>query len=118
MVGRLSFNGNGVVQGNWTISFHNAAVPFGVRSHFETTGTYVVATDGHMFMEFEEFKIEPPASDDGVADGIVLRMLRREPAAGSTMHPEYTHLPGTRPGSGDGTRYDVRFAAETELGKL
>lgn len=71
MVGRLTFDGNGLAHGNWTISFHNAAVPFGVRSHFETTGSYDVATDGHMFMEFEEFKIEPPASDDGVADAIV-----------------------------------------------
>ena len=71
MVGRLVFDGSGLVHGNWTISFHNAVVPFGVRSHFETTGTYEVATDGHMFMEFEEFRIEPPASDDGIADGIV-----------------------------------------------
>lgn len=71
MVGRLTFDGNGLVSGHWTISFHNAAVPFGVRSRFQATGSYEVATDGHMFMEFEEFKVEPPASDDGVADGIV-----------------------------------------------
>lgn len=71
MVGRLTLDGNGFAHGNWTISFHHAAVPIGVRSHFETTGTYEVATDGHMFMEFEEFKIEPPASDDGIADAVV-----------------------------------------------
>lgn len=71
MVGRLTFDGNGLVSGNWTISFHNAAVPFGVRSRFATIGSYEVATDGHMFMRFEEFKIEPPSSDDGVADAEV-----------------------------------------------
>lgn len=71
MVGHLTLDGRGQVQGNWTISFHNAAVPFGVRSHYETVGTYEVTANGHMFMEFEEFQIEPPAADDGVADGIV-----------------------------------------------
>lgn len=71
MVGHLVFDGNGRAHGNWSISFHNAAVPIGIRSHFETVGTYDVASDGHMFMEFEEFKIEPPGENDGEADGIV-----------------------------------------------
>jgi len=71
MVGRLSFDGAGHVDGEWTISFHNAVVPIGVRSRFETTGTYDIEANGHMFMDFQEFKVEPPANDDGIADANV-----------------------------------------------
>jgi hypothetical protein len=71
MVGRLTFDAAGQAHGEWTISFHHASVPFGVVSRFETVGTYSVAASGRTIMEFEEFKIEPPADDDGMADGIV-----------------------------------------------
>jgi hypothetical protein len=71
IVGRLTFDGVGRAHGEWTIVFHNAVVPFNVSSHFQTEGTYVIEPNGRMFMDFEEFKVEPPADDDGVADGLV-----------------------------------------------
>lgn len=71
LIGRLWFDGDSRAYGEWTIAFHHAAVPFTARSHFETVGTYEVTANGRMVMEFEEFKVEPPAQDDGIADGIV-----------------------------------------------
>ena len=71
MVGRLTYDGAGQAHGEWTISFHHPAVPFGVRSRFEAAGTYSVAADGHVIMEFEEYRIEPPANNGGMPDGIV-----------------------------------------------
>lgn len=68
LVGQLTFDGVGHVHGEWTIAYHNAAVPIGVRSHFDAVGEYSVESNGHMFMEFEEFKVEPPPADDGVVD--------------------------------------------------
>lgn len=70
LVGRLTFDGAGQVQGEWTVSFHHEVVPFGVRSHFKAVGEYDVESNGHMFMDFEEFKVEPPPADDGVADAL------------------------------------------------
>jgi hypothetical protein len=71
LVGRLTLDGNGGAGGEYTISFHHEAVPFGVRSHFKAVGSYEIAPNGHMFIELQEFKVEPPPDDDGVADGIV-----------------------------------------------
>ena len=71
IVGRLTFDGAGQAHGEWTIVFHNAAVPFNVRSHFEAEGTYAIEPNGRMFMDFAEFKVEPPDDDDGVADAFV-----------------------------------------------
>ena len=71
MVGRLTFDAAGQALGEWTISFHHAAVPFGANSRFETAGSYSVAANGHLVMEFEEFRVEPPSGANGMPDGIV-----------------------------------------------
>lgn len=100
MVGRISFDGNGLANGNWTISFHNAAVPIGVRSQFRTMGTYQVEADGHLFMEFEEFKIDPVNGDDGVADAIVgfeCYIVRRQQEARCVLNSLVSLIQGPEP---------------------
>ncbi|MDX1508298.1 MAG: hypothetical protein R3358_08465 [Woeseiaceae bacterium] len=100
MIGRLTFDGNGRATGEWTISFHNAAVPFGVRSRFEASGSYEVAADGHMFMEFEEFRIEPPADNDGIADaavGFECYIVRRQQEARCVLNTLISFGQGPEP---------------------
>lgn len=70
IIGVFMLDGNGQVSEEYTVSFHHEVVPIGIRSRFEAVGTYEIAPNGHMLMEFQEYKIEPPAEDDGIADGI------------------------------------------------
>jgi hypothetical protein len=100
LVGRLTFDGIGQVGGEWTVVFHNAAVPVGIRSHFEPAGTYYVASNGHLFIDVQEFKVEPPAADDGIADAIVgfeCYIVQRQKEARCILHTLISLQQGSDP---------------------
>lgn len=57
-VGRLTFDGSGQAIGVYTLTFHNAAIPFQVRSRFSMLATYTVSPDGHVIIEAEEYRLD------------------------------------------------------------
>lgn len=57
-VGRLTFDGAGLANGEVTLVFHNPNIPFNVTSRFELRGAYEVSANGKVVISLDEFPLD------------------------------------------------------------
>jgi hypothetical protein len=99
-VGRLQFDGNGQVWGEYTLTFHTPTVPVGIRTRFSVFGTYRVEPDGRLLIETDEYVIEPPERRDDVRDNAVTYecyLVQRQKAARCVLQSLVTFQQGPEP---------------------
>ena len=99
-IGRLAFDGAGLVSGEGMLSFHNPAVPFGVTSRFAFDGTYDVAPNGKVVINLDEYPLDmngqPTASP---SNSFVLEcyVVRRRLQSRCVMHTLISYQQGPMP---------------------
>ena len=57
-VARLTFDGAGQAWGEATLTFHNPAVPFAVRTRIALRANYTVDSNGHLVISVEESPLD------------------------------------------------------------
>jgi hypothetical protein len=99
-VGRLQFDGNGQVWGEYTLTFHTPTVPLAIRTRFSVFGTYRVEPDGRLLIETEEYVIEPQERRDDLRDNAVTYecyLVQRQRAARCVLQSLVTFQQGPEP---------------------
>lgn len=100
LVGLFKFDGAGQMSGIFTLTFHNPALPFAVRSRTAIHGTYSVAADGYLVIEAEEFGLDASGTPSPTRDNSVTYecyIAERNTLANCVLHSLITYQQGPEP---------------------
>lgn len=100
LVGRYQLSKNGGVVGDQVLTFSNAALPMGVVSRAEISGSYSQGSDGLLVMYLEEDRIDPAGGADGAVDNtsvLECYIVQRFRMARCVLHSLVTYQQGEEP---------------------
>ena len=101
-VGRITFDGAGLAEGEATLTFHHPDIPFGVISRFALSGTYDVASNGSAVISLDEYPLDMngnPAATRANSVELECYIVRRHFELHCMLHTLISYQQGPAPRS-------------------
>lgn len=101
-IGRLVFDGTGLVWGEATLTFHHPDVPFAVISRVALNGTYDIVPNGRVVINLDEFPLDTNGEPGSIrANSVTLEcyVVRRQLQARCVLNSLISYQQGPQPRS-------------------
>jgi len=99
-VGRLEFDGAGLLQGETMLAFHHPTIPFGIRSRKALLGAYTVDPTGRTVLESHEYSLGTNGEPVGIRTNSAIyecQIVHRQQLAKCVMHSLISYQQGPNP---------------------